>query len=113
MSTEPPRNRDRVPPTTPADSAPRTQPAATRPVQQPAAAAPAPRRRGFWEQVRLGLLVATGILLLLFIILNYEEVKVRLLFWNPELRLAWALLIAAFLGFVAGWLVPKLPSRRR
>jgi uncharacterized integral membrane protein len=65
------------------------------------------------EQIRVALLVLIGILLLLFILLNYDVVELRLLFWSPALRLAWALLIAAFLGFVAGWLVPKLPSRRR
>ena len=81
---------------------------------QPAQPAPLPRRRrGVLEQIRIALLVLIGIALLLFILLNYDEVEVRLLFWSPVLRLAWALLIAAFLGFIAGWLVPKLPSRRR
>lgn len=65
------------------------------------------------EQIRIALLVLIGLALLLFILLNYDPVELQLLFWNPELRLAWALLIAAFLGFLAGWLVPKLPSRRR
>lgn len=111
MSTEPTPSRDRVQPAAPAGSARVTQ--AARPIQQVTAPAPPPRRRGFWAQVRLTLLVVTGVVLLLFILLNYDEVKVRLLFWSPVLRLAWALLIAAFLGFVAGWLVPKLPSRRR
>lgn len=90
--------------------APRVTTAPVQPVQP----APAPRRqRGVMEQIRVALLVLIGILLLLFILLNYDVVELRLLFWSPALRLAWALLIAAFLGFVAGWLVPKLPSRRR
>ncbi len=87
--------------------------ATTTPVQPVQPVTPTRRRRGVMEQIRIALLVVIGLALLLFILLNYDVVEVRLLFWNPELRLAWALLIAAFLGFVAGWLVPKLPSRRR
>jgi uncharacterized integral membrane protein len=103
VSTDPTRNRA-------PEQAHRT-PAATTPPSQPAALPR--RRRGIIEQIRIGLLVLIGIALLLFILLNYDRVEVQLLFWNPQLRLAWALLGAAFLGFVAGWLVPRLPSRRR
>ncbi|MGI8643682.1 MAG: LapA family protein [Thermomicrobiales bacterium] len=95
----------RVPESTPRAAATPAQP--VQPVTSPR------RRRGVMEQIRIALLVLIGLALLLFILLNYDPVELQLLFWNPELRLAWALLIAAFLGFLAGWLVPKLPSRRR
>ena len=103
MSTEPTRNQ-------PPEQAHRTTAAPVPPAQP---TPPPRRRRGILGQIRIGLLVLIGVALLLFILLNYDQVEVQLLFWNPQLRLAWALLAAAFLGFVAGWLVPKLPSRRR
>lgn len=103
VSTEPTR-------TPPREQAHRAT-AASAPPAQPAP--PPRRRRGIIEQIRIGLLVLIGVALLLFILLNYDRVEVQLLFWDPQLRLAWALLGAAFLGFVAGWLVPRLPSRRR
>ncbi|MEJ7761560.1 MAG: LapA family protein [Thermomicrobiales bacterium] len=73
----------------------------------------AERRHTVAQRARLIGQVTVGVLLLVFVLLNYDPVDVRLVFWEPRLRLAWALLGAAFLGFLFGVLVPRLPSRRR
>jgi len=46
--------------------------------------------------------------LTVFIAENFERVEVRLFVTERQTRLAWALLIAAAIGFVAGVLVTKL-----
>jgi len=46
-------------------------------------------------------------ILLLFILLNFDDVEVSLLIISPEMPLGLALLIAAGLGFVAGLLSPR------
>jgi uncharacterized integral membrane protein len=48
------------------------------------------------------------ILLIVFIVENWLTVEVRFLFAKTETRLAWALIVAALLGYAAGWLTPKL-----
>ncbi len=45
-------------------------------------------------------------LLVLFVAENFAPVEVRLIAWEREIRLAWALLIAGALGYVLGWLRP-------
>ncbi len=72
----------------------------------------AERRHLIAQRARLIGMVTIGVLLLVFVLLNYDHVDVRLVFWEPRLRLAWALLGAAFLGFLFGVLVPRLPGRR-
>jgi uncharacterized integral membrane protein len=55
-------------------------------------------------------LIVPGIVLgvlLIFIVLNNDEVEVSLLVISPEMSLAFALLIAGGLGFVAGLLFPR------
>lgn len=47
-------------------------------------------------------------LLVIFIAQNFVLVEVRLLFWRVDIRLAYALLGAGVLGFVLGWLLPRL-----
>lgn len=47
-------------------------------------------------------------LLVVFIAENFETVEVRLIVARTETRLAWALLLAAVLGFGAGLLLPRL-----
>ncbi len=47
-------------------------------------------------------------LLAIFIAQNFVMVEVRVLFWRADLRLAYALLGAGVLGFVLGWLLPRL-----
>ena len=55
----------------------------------------------------VGLAVAL-LALTAFIAENFERVEVRLFVTERQTRLAWALLIAAAIGFVAGVLVTKL-----
>ncbi|HEV2109392.1 MAG TPA: hypothetical protein VGR16_14115 [Thermomicrobiales bacterium] len=91
-------------------------PQSQQPVQPRQTVQPVPevrRRRGIMEQIRLTVLGLILLSLLLFIIFNFDRVEVQLLFWEPRLRLAWALLGAAFLGFLFGLLLPWLPGRRR
>lgn len=96
MSTQPPRSQPPVQPRQPVQPVPEVR-----------------RRRGIMEQIRLTVLGLIVLSLLVFTFLNLDRVEVRLLFWEPRLRLAWALLGAALLGFIAGWLVPRLPHRTR
>ncbi|MBI4301120.1 MAG: hypothetical protein HY664_00755 [Chloroflexi bacterium] len=51
--------------------------------------------------------IALG-LLALFIAENFVSVEIRLLVIKVETRLAWGLLLAGLLGFVAGLIVPRL-----
>ncbi len=67
-------------------------------------AAPAESGRGFKQW----LLIVCGVLLVLFFVLNFQKVKVHLLLATVEMPLIIALLIAAVLGLVLGWAVPRL-----
>ena len=58
----------------------------------------------------VGLAVAL-LALTVFIAENFERVEVRLFVTERQTRLAWALLLAAAIGFVAGVLVTKLRRR--
>jgi len=58
-------------------------------------------------------LVVVGVLLLLFILQNGERGTINFLFWDVTMRTWMALLIAAVLGFVGGYLVAHLRRRRR
>lgn len=52
-------------------------------------------------------------LLAIFIAQNFDTVDVHLFLWDVSLELAWALLIAAGLGFVLGLLLPLLRRTER
>lgn len=56
---------------------------------------------------RWGLMAAAAILVL-FMALNSQTVKVNLIFGSAEMPLIFALLIAALLGALVGWVVAKL-----
>jgi len=60
---------------------------------------------------RLVTLAVALLLLALFVAENFEVVEVRLLVTERRTRLAWALLIAAALGFVCGMTTEKLRRR--
>ena len=62
---------------------------------------------GNWRARLIGLAVIV-VLLVVFIVENWLTVEVRFLFAKTETRLAWALIVAALLGYAAGWLTPKL-----
>ncbi len=57
-------------------------------------------------------LVAIGLVLLLFMALNSQTVEVDLIFGTARMPLVFALLIAACLGAVVGWVVPKVRGPR-
>lgn len=64
-----------------------------------------------WKRRRAPQLIALAIVLVLlvvFVVQNDEPVEVRMTAWDVELRLAWALMIAAAFGVVLGWLLPKI-----
>lgn len=65
------------------------------------------RRRRSWT-LRLVALAVVMVLLVLFVAENFVVVEVRLLLWRGEVRLAWALLLAALLGFLIGVLASRL-----
>jgi uncharacterized integral membrane protein len=58
-------------------------------------------------------LIVVAVLLLLFILQNGEEGTIDFLFWDVTMRTWMALLIAAVLGFAAGYLVARMGRRRR
>ena len=70
----------------------------------------APFRRRGWT-IRLVALATALALVVLVIAENFVVVEVRLVTRAIETRLAWALLVAAGLGLVAGLLLPR-PWRR-
>lgn len=57
---------------------------------------------------RRWLLIVCGVLLLLFFLLNSQKVTVHLLIATVDMPLILALLIAAVLGALLGWAVPRL-----
>jgi len=54
------------------------------------------------------LLVVCAVLLVLFFVLNLQDVTVHLLVATVDMPLIVALVIAALLGLALGWLVPRL-----
>lgn len=66
------------------------------------------RLRRWFRATKQAIAVLVFILLIIFIAENLGVVKVRLIVWHTEIRLAWALLLSAALGFIAGWLLPHL-----
>ncbi len=67
----------------------------------------APQQSSQWR-VRLIVFAIIVLVLVVFIAQNWETVEVRLIIGRTETRLAWALIVAALLGYAAGWLTPKL-----
>ncbi|MCC6793459.1 MAG: LapA family protein [Thermomicrobiales bacterium] len=56
-------------------------------------------------------LIAWGILLIflaVFAVQNDDPASVRIIAWDVDIRLAWALLIAAGVGVIIGWLLGRL-----
>jgi uncharacterized integral membrane protein len=61
---------------------------------------------------RRWLLIVGGVVLVLFMALNSQKVKVHLIFATVEMPLIFALLIAAVLGALVGWAVPRFRGSR-
>jgi uncharacterized integral membrane protein len=57
--------------------------------------------------------ITISVVLLLFMALNSQTVEVNLIFGTAEMPLIFALLIAACLGAVVGWVVPKVRRPER
>lgn len=68
-----------------------------------------PRQRN-WRSWALGIAV---LLALIFILQNSQKVKVKFLFVDTTTPLIFALLIAAVLGAVIGYVGPLVRNRRR
>lgn len=57
---------------------------------------------------RTWLLVVVGAILVVFIALNSQEVEVNFIVGSAEMPLIFALVIAAALGALVGWALPRL-----
>jgi uncharacterized integral membrane protein len=66
----------------------------------------------FWTSPRFIIGVLLIIALIIFVLANTEEVNVDFVVFDAEMALAWALLIAAGLGFIAGVAFAWLRGRR-
>lgn len=65
-----------------------------------------PERRRNWT-LRLAAVAITLALVVVFIAENFVIVELRLVTWEIQIRLAWAVLVAGGLGIVAGLLLPR------
>jgi uncharacterized integral membrane protein len=65
---------------------------------------------GLW--IRAAIAIVVLVVLLVFVFQNAGEVEIQFIFGSLQTRLVWALLLAAGLGFVLGWLLPRLRQRR-
>ena len=68
--------------------------------------------RAWISAVRLAVEIIALLLIVLFIVENAQPVRVHFFVTGVETSLAWALLAAGVLGFVAGLLAPHLRRRR-
>jgi uncharacterized integral membrane protein len=64
-----------------------------------------PPQRSIWTTIRYIITAIIIVLLIIFIIDNYNDVRVHFVFWTVTIQLAWALVVAALLGAIAGWLL--------
>ena len=58
--------------------------------------------------VRLVIIATLTMLVTLFVAANFVLVEVRLIFWQGEVRLAWAMLLAYLVGLISAILVLRL-----
>lgn len=73
-----------------------------------------PPRRLTWRRrwtVRLALIAVAMVVLTLVAAANFVLVEVRLIIWEGDVRLSWALLGAVTLGFLLGLAVDRLLLR--
>jgi len=54
-----------------------------------------------------------GVVLVLFMALNSQEVEVKFIFGTAQMPLIFALLVAAALGALVGWAVPRIRRKER
>jgi uncharacterized integral membrane protein len=61
---------------------------------------------------RTWLLLVVGAILVVFVALNSQEVEVNFIVGSAEMPLIFALVIAAALGALVGWALPRLRGPR-
>ncbi|HET9201245.1 MAG TPA: LapA family protein [Dehalococcoidia bacterium] len=66
----------------------------------------------FWTSPRFIIGVLLVVALVVFILANTEDVNVDFVVFDTDMALAWALLISAALGFIAGLAFAWLRGRR-
>jgi uncharacterized integral membrane protein len=74
---------------------------------------PSPKPANRRHQVRLGIAVVIGALLLIFAFQNSERVTIDFIFFDRESRLIYIILGAAILGAVVGALIRRGRARGR
>jgi uncharacterized integral membrane protein len=74
---------------------------------------PGAERRGITWTPRLILWTVILVLLLIFVLQNFDGASVNILFWDIKPPLAVILLIFGAAGYVLGWLRPRFRSHRR
>jgi uncharacterized integral membrane protein len=65
------------------------------------------RTRNFGHQARLVAIIGALVVLALFIALNFDEVEVDMLVAKQDIRLGFALIFSALLGFLVGYFAPR------
>jgi uncharacterized integral membrane protein len=80
-------------------------------------AVPEGRGAGHYRREGLGgtaiTLIVVGLLLLVFVLQNFDDADVNFLFWDWDVPIGIALMVAAALGFVLGWGFAWLRRRAR
>ncbi|WP_309229958.1 MULTISPECIES: LapA family protein [unclassified Blastococcus] len=94
-----------APPTAPPGSAPSSSPAGTGRTRRTG--------RTIGRSLALGLLLFVTVVLVLFVVFNGQSVQISLVFTDVEAPLVLALLIAAVLGALVGWLSSLVLRTRR
>ncbi len=65
------------------------------------------------EQSRLIAIGILSVVVILFAVLNFDRVKVHLLFGTPRMPLILVIVICALIGFAIGWAAARRSPRKR
>jgi len=74
---------------------------------------PVPRRQEHRTNWRMWLIAIAVLLLLILIIQNSQKVEIHFFFADTHTPLFFALLVAALLGALVGWLLPRFRRSRK
>jgi uncharacterized integral membrane protein len=75
--------------------------------------APVPRRQEHRTNWRMWLIAIAVLLLLILIVQNSQKVEIHFFFADTHTPLFFALLVAAILGALVGWLLPRFRRSRK